>query len=49
MNKKSNIVRISVSLPREMLDELDQAMKKRRYPGRSEAIREAIRRWLGGE
>ncbi|WEU40133.1 MAG: nickel-responsive transcriptional regulator NikR [Candidatus Odinarchaeum yellowstonii] len=36
-------VRVSMTLPRELLDEFDEFIKKRKYFKRSEAIRDALR------
>lgn len=41
MEKK--LMRIGVSLPRELLDKLDKTLLKRGYSSRSEGIRDAIR------
>ena len=37
------MVLISVHLPRQMLEELDEMVRQGRFPSRSEAIRIAIR------
>ncbi|RLI73164.1 nickel-responsive transcriptional regulator NikR [Archaeoglobales archaeon] len=48
------IVRISVSLPKDLLQEFDEVTNSRGYSSRSEAIRDAIRsyiseyKWLEG-
>ncbi|KUO39330.1 MAG: hypothetical protein AVW06_04155 [Hadesarchaea archaeon DG-33-1] len=52
------ITRVSLTLPKDLLDELDGALKAQGYASRSEAVRDALRdflasyRWrreLGGE
>lgn len=40
---KEKMVLISVHIPKQMLDELDELVKQGRFPSRSEAIRIAIR------
>ena len=52
---EEGISRIGVSLPRSLLDDFDNIIKRRGYSSRSEAIRDAIRayiaeyRWLESE
>jgi len=40
---KEKMVLISVHLPKQMLDELDEMVRQGRFPSRSEAIRVAVR------
>lgn len=40
------ITRVSLTLPKELLDELDRALKAQRYTSRSEAVRNALRDFL---
>jgi len=40
---KEKMVLISVHLPKQLLEELDEMVKQGRFPSRSEAIRIAIR------
>ena len=40
---KESMILISVHLPRQMLEELDELVKKGVFPSRSEAVRVAIR------
>ena len=40
------ITRISLTLPQELLDELDRSLKAQRYASRSEAFRDALRDFL---
>jgi len=40
---KEKMVLISVHLPKEMLQELDEMVSQGRFPSRSEAIRVAVR------
>ena len=40
---KEKMVLISVHIPKQMLEELDELVKKGAFPSRSEAIRIAIR------
>jgi Arc/MetJ-type ribon-helix-helix transcriptional regulator len=40
---KEKMVLISVHLPKEMLQELDELVRQGRFPSRSEAIRVAVR------
>ena len=42
-NKRERMVLISVHIPKQMLDELDELIREGRFPNRSEAIRTAIR------
>jgi len=42
-NKRTRMVLISVHIPKQMLDELDELVREGRFPNRSEAIRTAIR------
>ncbi len=42
----SRIARISLTLPCELLDELDRVLRAQRYASRSEAIRDALRDFL---
>ncbi|MCS7131156.1 MAG: nickel-responsive transcriptional regulator NikR [Hadesarchaea archaeon] len=42
----SKIARVSLTLPRELLDELDRVLRSQRYASRSEAIRDAVRDFL---
>ncbi|MCK4308402.1 MAG: ribbon-helix-helix protein, CopG family, partial [Candidatus Atribacteria bacterium] len=39
----SEIVRFGVSLEKELLDKFDRLIKEKKYPNRSEAIRDLIR------
>ncbi len=41
----SNVEKISVSLPREMIETIEQAVELGEYATTSEVIRDAIRRW----
>lgn len=41
-----NITRVSFTLPQELLDELDAALKAQGYASRSEAARDALREFL---
>ena len=43
MVSKDKMILISVHLPKEMLQELDELVKQGRFPSRSEAIRVAVR------
>ena len=43
MVSKDKMILISVHLPKEMLQELDELVKQGRFPSRSEAIRIAVR------
>lgn len=40
------ITRVSLTLPKELLDELDRALKAQGYASRSEAVRDALRDFL---
>ena len=40
---KEKMILISVHLPRQMINELDEMVKQGRFPSRSEAIRVAVR------
>lgn len=40
------ITRVSLTLPQELLDELDRSLKAQRYASRSEAVRDALRDFL---
>ena len=40
------ITRVSLTLPQELLDELDRSLKAQRYASRSEAFRDALRDFL---
>lgn len=40
------ITRVSLTLPRHLLDELDQVLKAQEYSSRSEAVRDALRNFL---
>ena len=40
------ITRVSLTLPQELLDELDRSLKAQRYTSRSEAVRDALRDFL---
>jgi len=40
------ITRISLTLPHELLDELDRSLDAQRYASRSEAVRDALREFL---
>ena len=40
---KDKMVLISVHLPRQMINELDEMVRQGRFPSRSEAIRVAVR------
>lgn len=44
--KKPTVARFSVSLPSDLLDELDDLVKQRRFPNRSHAIAEMARERL---
>ena len=41
-----NLIRFGVSLPEDLMKKFDRLVKRRRYPNRSEAIRDLIRREL---
>lgn len=41
--KKDEIIRFSISLPKNLLDKLDERLKNSLYPSRSEIIRDLIR------
>ncbi len=43
MVSKDKMIVISVHLPKEMLQELDELVRQGRFPSRSEAIRIAVR------
>ena len=43
MVSKDKMILISVHLPKQMLQELDELVKQGRFPSRSEAIRIAVR------
>ena len=43
MVSKDKMILISVHLPKEMLQELDELVRQGRFPSRSEAIRVAVR------
>jgi len=43
MVSKDKMILISVHLPRQMINELDEMVKQGRFPSRSEAIRIAVR------
>ena len=51
----SDIVRFGVSLEKELLDKFDRLIKEKKYPNRSEAIRDLIREnlvkreWIEGK
>ena len=38
--------RITITLPKQMLDRIDELVDSGRYAGRSEVIREALRRFF---
>lgn len=40
------MTRVSLTLPRGLLDELDRSLKAQRYASRSEAVRDALRDFL---
>lgn len=40
------ITRVSLTLPQELLDELDRSLKAQSYASRSEAVRDALRDFL---
>ncbi len=42
------IVRVSLTLPRELLDELNRVLEAQDYSSRSEAVRDALRDFLAG-
>lgn len=42
----SRIARVSLTLPKELLDELDRVLRAQRYASRSEAVRDALRDFL---
>lgn len=46
INVSQKITRVSLTLPQELLDELDRSLKAQRYASRSEAVRDAIRDFL---
>jgi CopG family nickel-responsive transcriptional regulator len=46
MGMSRKITRISLTLPRDLLDELNGTLKAQRYASRSEAVRDAIRDFL---
>lgn len=41
--------RVTLRLPKEQLDELEQLVDQGRYPNRSEAIRDAVRQLVDQE
>jgi len=41
-----NITRVSLTLPEDLLSELDRSLKAQRYVNRSEAVRDALRDFL---
>ncbi|MFW5619353.1 MAG: ribbon-helix-helix protein, CopG family, partial [Campylobacter hyointestinalis] len=43
MDKEDKVIRFSVSLPEELLDELDKMIKTKNYASRSEFTRDLIR------
>ena len=46
INMPQKIARVSLTLTRDLLNELDRALKAQRYASRSEAIRDALRDFL---
>ncbi len=40
------MVRITISLPVDLLEKLDEEWPKRGYGDRTEAIRDAVRQWV---
>ena len=46
MDVPQKITRVSLTLPKELLDELDRSLKAQRYASRSEAVRDALRDFL---
>ncbi len=42
------ITRVSLTLPQDLLDELDRSLKAQGYASRSEAVRDALRDFLTG-
>lgn len=48
MPRRSNLARFSVSLPSDLLDELDDMVARRKFPSRSHAIAEMAREQLIG-
>lgn len=46
MEQMVKITRVSLTLPQELLDELDRSLKAQNYSNRSEAIRDALRDFL---
>lgn len=46
INVPTKITRVSLTLPQELLDELDRMLEAQRYASRSEAVRDAIRDFL---
>ena len=40
---------VVIGFPKSMLDDLDHYVEARRYPSRSEAVRDAVRRQLAKE
>ncbi|MHA1410825.1 MAG: nickel-responsive transcriptional regulator NikR [Candidatus Odinarchaeia archaeon] len=43
---KQKFVRISMTIPTDLLEELEEVMKERKYNKRSEAIRDALRTFI---
>jgi Arc/MetJ-type ribon-helix-helix transcriptional regulator len=41
--------KISVSLPVDLVDQLDRSVRGRRFPSRSAAIEDALRQWQRGQ
>jgi len=49
MNKSERMILVSFHIPRQMLRELDELVKRGIFPSRSEAIRVAIRNLIEKE
>lgn len=45
---REKLTRMSLTLPQDLLEELDYVIKKQSYSSRSEAVRDAIRDFLAG-
>lgn len=46
MNRRTKVVRFSVSLPHPLVEKLDEAWKSMKYENRSKAIHDAIRSFI---
>ena len=49
MSKKSNLRLVSVHLPEKYVEYIDELVKEKYYPSRSEAIRAAVRDLINKE